>query len=146
MLHRKLFTSQHVCGDIFANRSMWTATCITTQSISHHHHAHSKIIPVSTATIRSGSSALCLIRNSPSSRVKISFVTAHKLYLSRSFKHNASIKAVFIICDKMQIRVRNTFILFTDDDDDDDDQGKGIDHEDFTFPLPTGPPMPIQNC
>ncbi len=78
--------------------------------------------------------------------MKISFVTAHKLYLSRSFKHNASIKAVFIICDKMQIRVRNTFILFTDDDDDDDDQGKGIDHEDFTFPLPTGPPMPIQNC
>lgn len=45
----------------------------------------------------------------------------------------------------MQIRLRNTLILFTDDDYD-VDQGKGIDHEDFTFPLPTGPPMPIQNC
>jgi hypothetical protein len=73
--------------------------------LTHHHHAHSKIIPVSTATIRSGSSALCLIRNSPSSRVKISFVTAHKLYLSRSFKHNASIKAVFNIYEKHSIEV-----------------------------------------
>ena len=63
--------------------------------------------PVSTARMRSEVSALFLIRNSPSSLVNISFVTAQRLYWSRSFKHNDNINAV--------------------------------------FPLPTGPPIPIQN-
>ena len=68
--------------------------------------------PVSTATIRSlvllayvlpinqnmysyAGRALCLVRNSPSSRVKMSLVTAATLKRSRSFLHRASIRAVF---------------------------------------------------
>lgn len=74
--------------------------------------------PVSMARIRDGERALCLVRNSASSLfcfrtklaihvnrpslrkhipylVKISFVTAAMLYSSRSFRHNASMRAVF---------------------------------------------------
>lgn len=39
--------------------------------------------------------ALCLVKNSPSSLVKMSLVTAATLKRSRSFLHRASIRAVF---------------------------------------------------
>lgn len=51
--------------------------------------------PVSTAMILSSLSASFLTKNSASSLVKISFVTAHKLYLRWSFRHAASINAVY---------------------------------------------------
>ena len=51
--------------------------------------------PVSTAMILSSVSALCRTRNSASSLVKMSFVTAHRLYFPLNFKHAASIKAVY---------------------------------------------------
>uniref|UniRef100_A0A7C8ZPW6 Uncharacterized protein n=1 Tax=Opuntia streptacantha TaxID=393608 RepID=A0A7C8ZPW6_OPUST len=51
--------------------------------------------PVSTARILSSGSAPCLIKNSPSSLVNISLVTAARLYLSLNNLHKASIRAVF---------------------------------------------------
>ena len=50
--------------------------------------------PVSMATMRSGVRAPCLVRNSASSRVKMSFVTAAMLYSARRARQSSSIKAV----------------------------------------------------
>lgn len=51
--------------------------------------------PVSIARIRDAGRALCLVRNSASSRVKISFVTAAMEYFSRRARQSVSIRAVF---------------------------------------------------
>ena len=51
-------------------------------------------IPVSTAVILSGGSALLRVRNSASSRVKMSLVTTASDILSRSAEHSLSVSAV----------------------------------------------------
>jgi hypothetical protein len=53
--------------------------------------------PVSTAIILSSLSALCRTKNSASSLVNMSFVTAQRLYFSLNFRHAANMKAV---CNK----------------------------------------------
>lgn len=50
--------------------------------------------PVSTAIILSSLSALCRTKNSASSLVNMSLVTAHRLYFSLNFRHAANMKAV----------------------------------------------------
>lgn len=44
--------------------------------------------------MRAGGRAECLVRNSASSRVKMSFVTAAMLYLLRRARQRASMRAV----------------------------------------------------
>ena len=51
--------------------------------------------PVSTAEMRSAGSADLRVRNSASSRVKMSFVTTPSDRSSRSRRHSASVRAVF---------------------------------------------------
>lgn len=50
--------------------------------------------PVSMARMREAGRARFLVRNSASSRVKMSFVTAAMEYFSRSARHSASMRAV----------------------------------------------------
>ena len=56
------------------------------------------------------SRASCLVRNSPSSRVKMSFVTAHRLYLSRNLLHSCSMSAVFPLPTGPPVRAMSDLI------------------------------------
>ena len=106
MLLGKIFTCYKIRCDIFSDCSVWTTTCLHSldsrnterssgkQKLIKDKRMNIKFIKLCAYIYLLASSASCLVKNSPSSRVNMSLVTAHRLYFSRNLLHSCNIRAV----------------------------------------------------